>query len=152
MIQAVIFDWGRTLYDTENGKLFPDSTEVLETLARRYVLAIVSLDTKGVEAERRKIITQADIERHFKLILFGPADKGALYEDALARLSLSPADVVIVDDRLERGVQWGRTHGAVTVWYRGSGSPTQTADDPSLVPTYTVTSLSEMVPLLTRGV
>jgi len=54
MIKAVIFDWGRTLYDNENNDLFPDAKEILEYLSKKYKLAIVSM-ANSEEAQKRKV-------------------------------------------------------------------------------------------------
>ena len=52
-IKAVIFDYGRTLYDRENDRFFPEVRELLEYLHPKYKLAIVSIAKENLQAEER---------------------------------------------------------------------------------------------------
>jgi len=119
MIRAIIFDWGRTLYDSEHAALFPAVPALLAALSQRYTLAIVSLvsgDYAPRVAARRAAIAEADIERFFEVIAFVPDDKEGAYRDVLAQLALSPNEVAVVDDPMRRGISWGNAHGATTIW------------------------------------
>ncbi len=42
-VEALIFDYGRTLYNPDDATFFPGVASTLATLATRYWLAIVSL-------------------------------------------------------------------------------------------------------------
>jgi len=147
-IKAIVFDWGRTLYDSENGALFPETAPTLAALSRRYRLAIVSLVTRGdyharVE-ERYTILRQRGIEHCFAAILFARADKDRLYVVALARLGLEPKETAIVDDRMARGIRWGNRHGATTIWLRRGRIAGELPDDDTGAPTHTIGGLSEL--------
>src|SRR5690242_18761486 len=78
-ILAVIFDWGRTLWDSDTGTPFPDVVPVLDYLAPRYRLAIVSLatgpDHAARVAERQAAIAAHGLARYFDPIIFAAADK-----------------------------------------------------------------------------
>jgi archaellum biogenesis ATPase FlaH len=43
----------------------------------------------------------------FKSILFTKDNKDKLYEEILNKLSLNANEVIIVDDRILRGIAWG---------------------------------------------
>ena len=109
MIEAVIFDWGRTLYDSDNGVMFPETGRVVRYLARQYRLAIVSLvtasDYQTCVAERLALLHDEGLAPYFSVVLFAPDNKEQLYERALARLRLAPETVAVVDDRMCRATR-----------------------------------------------
>lgn len=77
-VKAVVFDWGRTLYDPERGALFPSVVDLARRLSERYRLAIVSLITDEAHHvrlnERLVVLREHDLERYFTAILFAPAE------------------------------------------------------------------------------
>lgn len=151
MIKAIIFDWGRTLYDSEAGTLFPDIHALLSALSRRYTLAIVSLvtgDYAARVAERREILRRADLDRFFSLLLFVPTNKDAAYAEALAALDIQAGEVAIVDDRARRGIAWGNRHGATTIWLRRGRFADELPDAEAGEPDHTVAEIGELGPLL----
>ncbi|MBI3335415.1 MAG: HAD hydrolase-like protein [Candidatus Portnoybacteria bacterium] len=147
-INAIIFDWGRTLYDHDNEQLFPEAKEVLEYLSKKYMLAIVSLATDGNIAKRWKIIIENDLGKYFDSILFDPEDKGRLYEITLQTLNVKPEEVVIVDDRTVRGIQWGNEHGTMTIWVKKGKFSNELPNDQIGQPTHTIETLTELKTLL----
>jgi len=69
-MEAVIFDFGRTLYDRETERVFPDAFGVLEKLSEKYKLAIVSL-TRGDDIESRfNILKLNNLDHYFDPIIF----------------------------------------------------------------------------------
>lgn len=92
MIQAVIFDWGRTLFDSERDALFPETVDMLRYLSEKYRLAIVSLATRGNLDERYNMVREMCIEEYFTSILFAQTDKDGLYVLTLARLGLKAGE------------------------------------------------------------
>lgn len=150
-VEAVIFDWGRTLYDSDKGDLFPGVPDLLARLARRYRLAIVSLITGDYDARlagRLALLRERNIARHFSVVLFGRDDKDGLYATALARLQLDARDVAIVDDRVVRGIRWGNRRGATTIWLRGGKFAGELPDDETGRPTHTIGSITDLDGLL----
>ncbi len=88
MIKAIIFDWGRTLYDSENQALFPGTEKVLQFLSKLYLLVIVSLASDGNIEKRMQILRACGIEKYFAAVYFAQNDKDSLYAMALSRLML----------------------------------------------------------------
>ena len=60
IIKAIIFDWGRTLYDGENQMLFPGTENVLQILSTLYILVIVSLASDGNIEKRMQKTTMRE--------------------------------------------------------------------------------------------
>src|SRR5450432_700957 len=115
IIKAIIFDWGRTLYDSENQVLFPGTEKVLQILSKLYLLVIVSLASDGNIEKRIQILHECGIEKYFAAVYFAQNDKDSLYELALSRLAIASREVAIVDDRVVRGIRWGNACGATTI-------------------------------------
>ena|SRR5260370_34657865 len=147
MIRAIIFDWGRTLYDSESQALFPRTQEVLQALSRQYILAIVSLASDGNIEKRQQILQTYDIKKYFASIHFAQKDKDHLYTMALSTLGLFPQEVAIVDDRAIRGIRWGNIHGAMTIWVKQGKFMHEEPNDETGMPTYTISKLEEICSL-----
>ena len=147
MIKAIIFDWGRTLYDSEQGRLMSGMSDVLPTLAQRYKLAIVSLVSGEYErrsAERRQILRNSGSESCFAAVRFVAADKDSAYAETLAELCVRSEEAAIVDDRVRRGIAWGNQHGALTVWLCRGRFAAELPDAATGAPAHTIGELSEL--------
>ncbi len=151
MIKAIIFDWGRTLYDSDAGMLFPGVHALLSALSRRYALAVVSLvtgDYTARVAERREILRHVGLDRFFSLLLFVPTNKDAAYAEALVTLGVQANEIAIVDDRARRGIAWGNRHGATTIWLRRGRFADELPDAETGEPDHTLAEIGELGPLL----
>ncbi len=148
-IEALIFDYGRTLYDPGNITLFPDAGATIAALASKYRLAIVSLvsgdDHEERTAARIAMLQHHQLDTYFSAILFGPANKERLYQQTLERLSLPASQVAIVDDRMIRGIAWGNKQGATTVWFRNGKFRDELPTVETGQPTYTIHHLTELL-------
>lgn len=151
MIKAIIFDWGRTPYDTEQGAFFSTVPTLLAELSQRYALAIVSLVSGDYVArtnERRAALADANLGVYFAAIQFVPQDKDRAYRETLARLGVSATEVAIVDDRVKRGIAWGNRHGATTIWLRRGRFAAELPDATTGMPTHTIDAIEAVATLL----
>ncbi len=137
--KAIFFDWGRTLYDPETEELFDGVPNLLEELSKKYLLVVISLAANEPVEARRARVENSGVMRKFKLISIGAEDKDEMYEKALSDLGITARDVVVVDDRVVRGIAWGNQHGAQTIWVKKgkfSGEvPTQETGEPNFIVT-----------------
>jgi FMN phosphatase YigB (HAD superfamily) len=147
MIKAIIFDWGRTLYDGENQMLFPGTENVLQILSTLYLLVIVSLASDGNLEKRIQILRECGIEKYFAAVYFAQNDKDSLYELALARLAITAREVAIVDDRVVRGIKWGNACGATTIWLKRGKFMNEEPSKETGPPTYVISRLEEVCSL-----
>jgi FMN phosphatase YigB (HAD superfamily) len=150
-MKLIIFDWGRTLYDPETGALFPETKPLLTYLQEReYTLAIVALATAGQSKidERLEIIKNENLSQYFVSIKFAVEDKDKMYVETLHELEVKPGDVVIVDDRVQRGVRWGNENGHTTVWVKRGKFAHEVPDDTTGEPTYIISSIGELGKIL----
>jgi FMN phosphatase YigB (HAD superfamily) len=148
MDKVIIFDWGRTLYDNPNERLFPETREVLEYLKGKYRLAIVSLAKDRDFERRRQIIETEKLAGYFVSILFTATDKDRLYEKTLEMLGVNPSAVTVVDDRTIRGIQWGNRRGATTIRFRNGKFANDPINEETGTPTHTITNLGELIGIL----
>ncbi len=149
MVKAVIFDFGRTLYDRDNDRFFLEVPEVLEKLAPKYKLAIVSMAVSDDPEERKGVLRENSLEKYFDSIFFVKEDKDSAYEQALLELGVSPEEVAVVDDRIKRGIAWGNRRGATTIWFRNGKFKDELPGEETGEPAHIVTNLSELEGILT---
>ena len=147
MIKAIIFDWGRTIYDKENRKLFPETQSVLEYCFKKYNLSIVSLATDNDIEGRFELINRFGIGKYFKLILFHLADKESLLRNAIGNLNLKPEDIIVIDDRIKR-LSFPIKIGCKTIWIKKGKFSDEEPDSESGKPDYIVESLEEVLNIL----
>jgi FMN phosphatase YigB (HAD superfamily) len=147
MIKAIIFDWGRTLYDSERQALYPHTEEVLSDLSIKYKLIIVSLASDGNISQRNSLLQDSGIAKYFTAVYFAERDKDSLYRIALQALDLKPQEVAIVDDRVIRGIRWGNQHGATTIWLRQGKFMDEEPDEETGAPTYCISKIEDMCAL-----
>lgn len=147
-MKAVIFDFGRTLYDRGAGRIFPEAFDILEKLSKKYRLAIVSLTTDGDMGNRIDILKENKIDHYFSPAIFVVEDKDSAYEKALKKMGVVPEDVAIVDDRVVRGIKWGNDMGAMTIWFKNGRFSDELPSKETGEPTHTITSLPELEGIL----
>jgi len=151
MTKAIIFDWGRTLYDPERSRLFPETKSVLANLSKKYKLAIVSLVSEGTVTDRSKLLKAQGVDRYLSSVMFSPLQKNTSYVGTLRKLKVRPREVAIVDDRVVRGIRWGNRYGCITVWLRRGKFkdelPTNDVDSPM----FTIMNLNELLAILANS-
>jgi putative hydrolase of the HAD superfamily len=101
--------------------LFPDALPVLDALAGRVRLGMLSNAPQAVERAAR-----AGIAGRFEVAMSAPLDRKKPHPDAfdavLAALDLTPADVAFVGDDPEEDVEGALAHGMRAVWIDRIGS------------------------------
>ena len=148
-IKAVVFDYGRTLYDRDNSDFFPETSDVLEYLYPKYILSIVSIATEKDPPENRiRALKEKDFLKYFRHTLFHSSDKDHLFAYLLNQLDVNPDEVAVVDDRVFRGIAWGNKHGAMTVWLRGGKFADELPNSKTGEPSYTIENLLSLKDLL----
>lgn len=154
-LQGLIWDWGRTLYDNENGKFFPETRKTLNFFVNKWRGAIVSVvgkadDRVGANSieERFQILHETNLMPMFEFALFteNTEDKPNLFRNVIGNWDLKPQQVLVVDDRMKRLV-WPIQNGFQTAWLkRGkfAGEIPENSPEPGIV----IASLSELVDIL----
>lgn len=150
MIEAAVFDYGRTIYDPEAGQLFPHATEVFEGLIARGVrLGLVSIAERSVE-ERQKDLVRLGIDHFFEAVqIFGLRDQKD-FTQVLEHLGIGATRSMVVGDNLRKEIAEGNRIGAYTVWTRQKLSGLYTPRDEIETPKATIDAIEELVLLIDR--
>jgi len=102
-VKAIIFDWGRTLFDSETKQEFPEAEQVLELCQQRgFWLAVVSLVSEHSNAnleERTAQIEGSPLRRFFEMVAVTDQDKDKALDETVNKLALPREQILIVDDR-----------------------------------------------------
>ena len=150
-IKAIIFDWARTLYDVENEKEFEDAEDILVYFkSKNYRLGLVSLVDKEESIvdttieSRNKQISNSFLKNYFEKILITEGNKDLIIEEMIKYFNFPNDEILIVDDRMMRGVRYGNKIGCQTVWLQKGIFKDQLPNQETGVPTYIIKSLSEL--------
>lgn len=146
-MKAIIFDWGRTIYDKDNGILFPETIEVLEYCSKKYRLTIISIASDGDIEGRFQKLDQLGIRKYFEIVLFHATDKESLARNVLGHMQLPSSEIVAVDDRIKR-MGWAIERNCTTIWIQKGKFAHELPDKITGKPTHQVASLREIMTLL----
>lgn len=152
MIKAVIFDWGRTLFDSAHKTEFPEAEEVLKFCqARGLRLATVSLVSAVSNAtleERIQQVERSPLRTYFELALVTDVDKDVLFDRVVSHFGLPREEILIVDDRVIRGIRYGNEHGHPTVWIKKGKFAGELPNEATGLPSYVISELARLPKIL----
>jgi len=141
----VIFDFNRTLFDPDTGRLLPSAREVLETLGKNGV--ILGLISYG-DDNRRQFITDLDLDKFFSTIIITNQKTAENFQTIIDRCPQPPSKTFIVGDRVKREITIGNSLNCITIWFRQDKFANELPDAPTEQPTYTITDLPEVLAIV----
>ena len=162
-LKAIAFDWGHTVMDEcrdgdvplqgRGVHLMPGVAEVLPQIG--LPLALWANTRAATEADVRGWLERANLNRIFRWVITS-VEAGArkpapeFFEYALARCGLAKEDILFVGNQLNTDILGAEAIGIATVWL--SDAAYRSADDApcSVLPTYTIQTLSDLPALLQR--
>ena len=148
MIQAIILDWGRTLWDQENNCLFPETLEVLNYLSKKYRLILVSVCSREPVSVRFEKIKNLNLDSLFEAVLIDPERKEHLLDLAFEKLKLNPEEIAVIGDRMIREIAWGNQKGCKTIWIQKGKFANNLPNSETSQPMHTIHNLNEVLNLL----
>ncbi len=153
-IKAIIFDWGRTLFDSELKKEFPESEEIVSFCAGKGLkLAVASLVSEhsivGLEGRIRQI-ENSPLRKYFYCALVTDKDKDKILDELVFKLQIPRQQVLIVDDRVIRGIRYGNKNGHPTVWLQRGKFENELPNEETGLPTFTIKTLPELKEILVQ--
>jgi len=150
-IKAIIFDWARTLYDVNNNTEFLEAEEILKYCKKKdYYLILVSLVAKiesvpGTSLKtREEQINNSSLGKYFDKVLVVEGDKDQALDELIKELNFSRKEVMMVDDRMIRSIQYGNRNGHPTVWLQKGTFADELPNLETGMPTFTIKTLSEL--------
>lgn len=116
--------WESEYWDTvkANSKLFPEATQILETLNSRYDVALIT-NTQGQKSNGRHRISQfPELEKYFKVIIVAgekgipPKPNPQPFRLCLQKLDIDPSEAVYVGDDYRIDICGAQDAGLHPVW------------------------------------
>lgn len=150
--QSYYFDWGRTLFDSETKKEFPEADTLLSYCVNKgYKIAVASLVSVHANAtlpERIDQIRSSSLRKYFNLFEVTDTEKDIILDSLVSKLGLPRKQILIVDDRMIRGIKYGIQHGHPTVWFQNGKFADQTLNENTGKPDFIVNSLDEIINII----
>ncbi len=147
MIKSIIFDYGHTLLDNENSRLFDNAERILEQLDQKgVILCLVSGTNK--EEFRMQQLYDFGIFPYFKYIKFIPHWDKKDFQPVLKEFDLKPNEVLVVGDRLTSEITEGKKLGLKTCRVLRGPEKDYIPENDFEKPDYTVENISEVIHLL----
>ncbi len=146
-VRAIVFDFNRTLYDPDSDSLAPGALDVVRGLAERYPLALYSKRGEG----RDERIAQLGLAPFFRKTVAVEKKCGEDIACVAREFGVSPAEVLVVGDRVRSELRAGKEAGCRTVWVRRGKFADEGPETPGEAPDYTITDLRELPGVVARA-
>ncbi|HEY4496793.1 MAG TPA: HAD hydrolase-like protein, partial [Candidatus Paceibacterota bacterium] len=139
-------------------EFLPDGKEILEHCKDKgYKLALAVIASEF--EERKKQIGESGLAGFFEIIRIAPITKeqiwdhginvkDRLYDEIMNEWDFKPEEVLIVDDRMFRGIKHGNKNGHPTVWVRNGKFAHEIPNKETGEPTYIINSVKELRDLI----
>lgn len=141
----IIFDYNRTLFDPESGRLYDNVRSILERLSKNeFALFLFSYNEFG----REKFMKDVEIEKLFKNISLVESKNKA----TMSQLTIGfPANItLVVGDSLRDEIAIGNELGYETVWLKKGKFASETPRNEKEKPKYTIGELEEIFEILKK--
>lgn len=132
----------------DHGELYPGAREVLDHVAGRARLALV---TNGIGSVQRGRIERLGLADYFAAVVIsgevGASKPGtAIFDLTFEQLAVGRAGSVMIGDNFGSDILGGHNAGIDTVWFNPHGMTTGTANetDAGIAPTHVIASLDEL--------
>ncbi len=146
-IKAIIFDWGRTLFDVDTKKEISDSEDVLSYCKQKgYKICVASLVRADTTIEER--------ENQIKALPLGKyidtfevsdeKEKDRILERLIKKLNLQKEEILFVDDRVVKSIKYGNKNGYPTIWLKKGPFANELPNLETGTPTFTIETLSDL--------
>lgn len=148
-IKAIIFDWGRTLFEVDEKREISGAIEILSYCKRKdYKICVASLarPLAGVSAEKRKVeIESSGLGQYFDMIETSEAkEKDEMLDRLVKELKLPRSEILIVDDRMVKSIKYGNKNGHPTVWFQNGPFANELPNSETGAPTFIIKELPEL--------
>lgn len=150
MIEAVIFDYNRTLVQGDElpPKFFPETIPVLKNLQNRGIkMAVVSVgDDPRQRLQEFESLKLSDFGISiFKVV--GKSERKDL-QSVLDELQVEAKRCVVVGDRVKKEILEGNKIGATTVWLEQGKFANEKPETPDEEPDHLIKSLDHLIPII----
>lgn len=144
MINCIIFDWKRTLYDPDKKELVDGSKGLLEFIKSKNIPMV--LIGKGGD-DMHEEVKRLDAGKYFREMVFAEGEK----DPKVFSIHISkdnPKSTFVIGDRVRSELEVGNKLGATTIWVKQGKFAYEEPENTLQNPTYKVSSLEECLSLL----
>lgn len=144
-VKAIIFDWGRTLWDNENSVLFSDSKDTLEYLKQKgYRLAVLSISPQESFEQKYEIIKNSGLFYYFDIVLVSTKKEKEEIDRINKVWGFEYKDIAIVGDQVKREVAIANRLALISIWLRRGKFADQVPTEETGTPIYIISTVSEL--------
>lgn len=143
MINFIIFDWKRTLYNPDTKELIPGALKILEFLKTENIKLV--LIGKGSD-EMHEEVKRLKVGDYFSKIIFQEGKKDP--EQFRPFILENSKDTIFIGDRVRSELAIGNSLGATTIWVKQGKFAEEEPENDQQIPAQTVASLIEALELL----
>lgn len=148
-IKAIIFNWGRTLYDVDIKKEISDAEDILLFCKQKgYKLCVASLArplTSDSVEERRKQIENSSLGIYLDMVEVSDVkEKDEMLDNLVKKLNLKKEEILFVDDRIVKSIKYGNKNGHPTVWLKSGPFSNELPNTETGTPNFIIEKLSDL--------
>jgi FMN phosphatase YigB (HAD superfamily) len=148
-IKAIIFDWGRTLFDVDIKKEISDSEDVLSYCKQKgYKICVASLArplTGDNVEERIKQIKDSSLYKYIDMLeVTDVKEKDEMLDILVKKLNIPKEEILFVDDRVVKSIKYGNKNSHPTVWLKSGPFTNELPNLETGTPTFIIETLSEL--------
>jgi FMN phosphatase YigB (HAD superfamily) len=152
-IKAIIFDWGRTLYDVDLKQEISDAEDVLSYCKQKgYKMCVASLArplTGDSVEERRKQIENSSLYEYLDMLEVTDAkEKDDVLNILVKNLNIPREEILIIDDRIVKSIKYGNKNDHPTAWLQAGPFANELPNSETGMPTFIIETLSELKNLI----
>lgn len=140
MIDCVIFDWKRTLYDPDKKTLIDEALRLLEFINSCKIRMI--LIGKGGN-DMLKEVKRLNVKKFFQDIVFAKGEK-----DPQVFAKYVSGKTWVIGDRVRSEIEMGNRLGLTTIWIKQGKFASEQPENKFQQPIYTVSSLLNCLRLI----
>lgn len=143
MKRIVIFDFNRTLFDPEEGRLIVGAKKVLKELIKKdFTLYLISRNE-----ERRSLIEKLGLNSYFEEIILKESKEMEDFDNLITE-EVDRLSSFVVGDRVEEEIRLGNMLDLKTVWFK-NGKFAQRGPERCLEkPSFEIKRLSQLLEII----
>lgn len=146
MINLIIFDWKRTLYDPDEKTLINGAIELLEFLKDKNIPMI--LVGKGGE-DMDQEVERLGVSGYFRQVIFAEGEKDpSVFTPYISKDNSKRC--VFIGDRVRSELEIGNRLGATTIWVKQGKFKDEKPVNKNQEPQFVVTNLKDCLVLIKK--
>ena len=148
-VKAIIFDWGRTLWDNDNNCLFPETKNTLSYLQKKgYRMSLLTVTENTSVKLKQTRIQNEGLEDFFDTFVFCKEKGETEINEINASWNLSYNDIVVVGDKTQADVHIANKLGMKSIWVKKGKFAKELPNKHTGQPTLTISRLNELKDIL----